>query len=560
MPEMTGAQAMFEMMVREGARYVFGNPGTTELPLMDLFAEREDLTYILALHEDSALGVAMGYAEATRKPAVVNLHTAPGLAHALGNLYNARRAGTPLVVTAGQQDTRVMIEEPLLYGDMVEQARQYTKWAWETRHPSEVPVAMSRAFRIASTPPTGPVFVSLPVDVMERRGMMELPRQTTIASRSRPDTGSIEEAAQILAHATDPAIIAGDGCARAAAVPAVVKLAETVGARVYSEPLNALLDFPTNHPLYCGPLFANAKQVQEQLRNADVILIIGVNVLTPLVNTGERMLPPRARLIQIDGDARELGKNYPAEVAILADPSLAVEDLTRALIPVLTGALSLAVVRRRHVVLSEVADARGKLSSMAMPSSDNGPMSPAFVAREMRAAAAKDAILVDESVTSTAFVRTIFQIEQADSYFYAKGGSLGLAVPQAIGVKLALPNRQVLCAVGDGSALYSIQALWTAARYKLAVVFIVFNNASYMILKGGLLAMKGASAKKGVFTGMDLTEPTIDFVTLANSMGVAARRVEHESELRPALDWALNEHVPTLLDVAISRDVRSVLR
>jgi len=178
----------------------------------------------------------------------------------------------------------------------------------------------------------------------------------------------------------------------------------------------------------------------------------------------------------------------------------------------------------------------------------------------MRAAAAKDAVLVDESVTSTAFVRTIFDIEQPNSYFYAKGGSLGLGLAEAIGVKLAMPERQVLCAVGDGSAMYSIQALWTAAHYKLAVVFVVLNNTSYMILKGGLLAMKGSSAKKGVFTGMDLIEPAIDFVKLAESLGVSARSVARPSELRPALDWALAENGPVLLDVSINRDVRSVLR
>lgn len=560
MPEMTGAQAMFEMMVREGVRYVFGNPGTTELPLMDLFAERGDLTYILSLHEDSALGMAVGYAEATGRPAVVNLHTAPGLAHGLGNLYNAKRAGTPLVVTAGQQDTRVMIEEPLLYGDMVDQVRQYTKWAWEVRQASEVAAAMSRAFRIARTPPTGPVFLSLPVDVMERSAMIDLPPHTAVAARTRPEPGSIEAAASILTKASSPAIISGDGVARAGAVAAVVKLAEAVGARVYSEPLNSLLDFPTNHPLYCGPLFANAKQVQEQLRSADLILLIGVNILTPLVNTGEKMLPARAKIIQIDADPRELGKNYPAEAAIMADPLFAVEELIETITPMLTGSYSLEVIRRRHVVLSEVADARGKFSAAATSASGDGTMTPAFVAREMRAAAAKDAVLVDESVTSTAFVRTIFDLEQPNSYFYAKGGSLGLGLPEAVGVKLAMPERQVLCAVGDGSALYSIQALWTAAHYKLAVVFVVFNNTSYMILKGGLLAMKGSSAKKGVFTGMDLTEPAIDFVRLAESLGVSARSVSHASELRPALDWALAEGGPTLLDVTINRDVRSVLR
>jgi len=178
----------------------------------------------------------------------------------------------------------------------------------------------------------------------------------------------------------------------------------------------------------------------------------------------------------------------------------------------------------------------------------------------MREAAAPNAVLVDESVTSTAFVRTLFTLNEPGTFFYAKGGSLGLGLPEAVGVKLAKPDRQVICAVGDGTALYTIQGIWTAARYGLDVKFVVFNNASYMILKGGLVAMKGASAERGVFPGMDITEPEVDFVKLAESMGLAARRVTKAPDLRPALDWSLNEKGPTLLDVAILRDVRSVLR
>ncbi len=204
MAEMTGAEAMFEMMVRQGVRYVFGNPGTTELPLMDLFAARSEIEYILALHEDSALGMAAGYADATGRAAVINLHTNPGLAHALGNLYNAYRAGTPLVVTAGQQDTRAMIEEPLLTADMLELARQHTKWVWEARHASEIPAVMARAFQIAETPPTGPVFVSLPVDVMEERADITLPPATQIGARTRGDRASVERAAQILIEREKP--------------------------------------------------------------------------------------------------------------------------------------------------------------------------------------------------------------------------------------------------------------------------------------------------------------------------------------------------------------------
>jgi benzoylformate decarboxylase len=561
MPQMTGAEAMFEMLVQAGVRHIFGNPGTTELPLMDLFAARAEIGYILALHEDSAVGIAIGYAEATGRPAVVNLHTAPGLAHGLGNLYNAKRAGTPLIVTAGQQDTRAMIEEPLLYGNMIEVVRQYTKWAWEVRHAAEIPVAFARALKIAQTPPTGPVFLSLPVNAMEERADMNLPRVTDVAtSRPGPDSRSILSAATLLGSSANPIIIAGDGCARAGAVADVVQLAELVAARVYTEPLNSLMDFPTGHPLFGGPLFPNAKQTLSQLAGADVILVIGANILTPLVHTGEPMLPADARLIQIDIDEHELGKNYPAEVAIWSDPQKAVRQLIESFSTQFAAEMSRRLEARRGMIAARIAEGRAKFAEGSLAGPGDAAMSPGFVAREMRAVSAPDAIMVDESVTSTAFVRTFFELKDPGTYFYAKGGSLGLGVPEAVGVKLAHPDRQVLCAVGDGSALYSIQALWTAAHYRLAVVFVIFNNSSYMILKGGLMAMKGASAARGVFPGMDITDPEVDFVRLAESMGVPGQKVSRAAELRPALEWALGSGGPAVLDVAIARDVRSVLR
>ncbi|MFY9571110.1 MAG: thiamine pyrophosphate-binding protein, partial [Blastocatellia bacterium] len=408
MPEMTGAQAMFEFMVREGVRYVFGNPGTTELPLMDLFAARDEIKYILALHEDSALGIAAGYAEATGKPAVVNLHTNPGLAHALGNLYNVYRAGTPLIVTAGQQDTRSMIDEPLLYADMLELARQHTKWCWEVHHPAEIPKAMARAFKIAQTPPTGPVFLSLPVNVMEERADIELAPVTHIGSRVRGDLSKIKEAAALLASSKNPAIIAGDGCARSSALGELAKLAETIAARVHAEPLNSLLVFPTGHPLFAGPLFPNAKQTRGLLEGVDVILAIGVNNLAPLVYTGTQMIPDGVRMIQIDAGDHELGKTYPAEVAIVADPRSALEELIEALVPFTTSSAEM-ISRRREMITTHIAEARAKFVGHAVSAPAEGPMSPGYVAREMRLAAAHDAVLVDESVTSTAFVRTIFE-------------------------------------------------------------------------------------------------------------------------------------------------------
>ena len=561
MAQMTGAEAMFEFLVRQGVSYIFGNPGTTELPLMDLFAARDEISYVLSLHEDSSVGIAVGYAEASGRPAVVNLHTLPGVAHGLGNLYNAGRAGTPLIVTAGQQDTRAMITEPLLYGDMLQIVRNYTKWAWEVHSAAEIPVAFARAFKIAATPPTGPVFISLPVDAMEERADIEFPAVTDLAFvRLQPDSTSVEKAAAVLAKAANPVIIAGDGCARCHSVPDVVTLAETLGARVYTEPLNSLLDFPSAHPLFAGPLFPNAKAVNAQLDGADVVIVLGANLLTPLVHTGDRMIPGSAKVVQIDVDDHELGKNYPAEVAIWADIQIGVSALVRMLAGLLAGTAGELARKRRQMVAAKIAEVKAGFAESASTAPADGPLSPGYVARELRSATRPDAIVVDEAVTSTGFVRTLFELKEPDSYFFAKGGSLGLGVPEAVGVKLAHPDRQVICAVGDGAALYSIQALWTAANMRLGVVFVVFNNTGYSILKGGLLAMKGESARRQVFPGMDMTDPEVDFVKIAESLGVAAQKIVRPSELRPAIEWALAAGGPALLDVRITRDVKSLLR
>jgi benzoylformate decarboxylase len=559
MPEMTGAEAMYEFLVRQGVKYIFGNPGTTELPLMDQFAARSQIEYVLALHEDSALAMAAGYAEAMGQPAVVNLHTNPGLAHALGNLYNVYRAGTPLIVTAGQQDTRAMIDEPLLWADMVELARQHTKWAWEVKRVEEIPVALARAFKIARTAPTGPVFLSLPVDLMEGKADLDLPPVVNIGPRVRGDRMMIEAAARLLLEARNPAIIAGDGAARSGAVPAIVQLAQTIAARVHSEPLNALLTFPTNHALYAGPLFPNAKQTAALLEGVDLVLTIGVNNLAPLVYTGQRLIPRAARLVQVSDDFNQLGKNYPCEIAILGDPQTVVQELTDSLRPMIAQATE-PLAKRRETIQSRIAETRRAFLKNAESLAPDGAMTPANVALEMRRVAPPNTVLVDESVTSTAFVRTLFTLDEPGTFYYSKAGSLGLALPQAIGVKLALNDRPVICSVGDGTAMYTIQGLWSAARYNLAIVYVVFNNASYMILKGGLLAAGGASARRGVFPGMDITDPQIDFVRLAESMGVAARRAATKDDLRNALEWAFAESGPTLIDAVISAEVRSVLR
>jgi benzoylformate decarboxylase len=392
------------------------------------------------------------------------------------------------------------------------------------------------------------------VNFLQQRVETELPPVTRISPRLRGDPVMIEEAALLLASAQNPAIIVGDGCARSGAVGEIVSLAETLAARVHTEPTNSLLVFPTGHPLCDWPLFPSAEQTRPLLEDVDVLLVVGVSTLAPLVYTGTRMIAAGVRIIQIDVNDHEIGKNYPAEIAIHADPRSAIQELLDALPPLLRGMTSTGLRSRRESTAARIAGQRAKLLEQASVAPHAGAMSPAYVAHEMRKAADGSAVLVDESVTATAYVRTIFKLNEPNSYFYAKGGSLGLGLPAAIGVKLALPERQVICAVGDGSALYSIQALWTAAHYNVAVVFVVFNNASYKVLKDRLAVMQGASMRRGVFTGIEITAPEVEFVALAQSMGLVARRVSCGPELRPALDWALGQKGPALLDVATTRD------
>src|SRR5262249_30143449 len=345
-----------------------------------------------------------------------------GLAHALGNLYNAYRAGTPLIVTAGQQDTRSMIDEPLLFADMVELARQHTKWAWEVKNAAEVPVALARAFKIAQTAATGPVFLSIPVDVLEARAMMEIPPVVEIGKRMRGDLKAIEEAARILAQSRNPCIISGDGVARSGAVRAVVRLAESIAARAHSEPLNSLLTFPTDHSLYAGPLFPNAKQTSGLLEGVDVVLTIGVNNIAPLVYTGTRLIPDGTTLIQIDSDPRELAKNYPCRVAIQGDPLSVVEEITRLLQSEISSAEGAhqQIDARRIALEAHIADTGRRFVAVAALVCTGVPMTPGYVALQLREAAPHNTILVDESVTSTAFVRTLFTLNEPGTFFYAK--------------------------------------------------------------------------------------------------------------------------------------------
>ena len=555
---MNVAAVLMEILKSTGVRYLFGNPGTTELPFLDALPD-SSLEYVLGLQEATAVAAADGYAQASGQVGIVNVHVAPGLANSLSILHNAARSKSPVVVTAGQQDTRFLMHEPILAADLARMAEQFTKWSHEVRRPEDAPVALRRALKVALTPPTGPVFLSMPMDLMgpavDDTGAAPPP----VAAKSRPEPGAILHAAELLASAANPIIIAGDGVARAGAMAELTALAELLGARVHGEPVYRRTSFPGNHALWRGGLFPSPAGVRRALEECDALLIVGANVFTWFLHTEGTPFPRGLRVVQIDDDSWEIGRSYPVTLGIAADPKAALAELAGALRNKLTEK-DRAVAAAR---VEKIGDARGEMvkrvSAAARSEAERVPIGQAHLMHTLASLLPADAIVVDESATSLPFVLRYMPFAMPGSFFGGKTGTLGWGMGAAIGVQLGSPGRKVVATIGDGSVMYAPQALWTAAHYRLPITYVVPNNSSYAILKSGMLSLDLASAKRGIYPGMDLVSPEIDYAGLARSLGVRAERVEKPGELRDVLAACLAGPGPSLVDVAIDRGFKPML-
>ena len=543
-----GSDILLEALADEGVRHVFGNPGTTELPLVDALAGGEDAPrYVLALQEATAVGAADGYARLTRRPAFVNLHTVAGLANGLGNLQNAVGAGTPLVITAGQADRRHLIGEPLLSGDLVGLARTLVKWSHEVRTLGELGTAVRRAFRIAAAPPTGAVFLGLPMDILAEVGEATLPPRSEIDDSPLP--GSLGELADLLAEAERPAIVAGNDLAWTEGLQAAAELAELLGAPVHGQPLNSLLVFPPSHPLWRGPLPLDAAGIGEAIGAYDRVLVLGANAFLVYPYTSDVTVPAGTELLQVHRDPAQLARTHALRLGVLGDPARAAAELVR----LLDGRV--AAERRERALAEGQAWREGmatRLLEQVAKGSESTPLAPAAAVFAVMSRLPDDAILVDEAITASLFTRAFHRGTDPASYLWSGAGALGWGMPASVGAQLGAPGRTVCCIVGDGSTMYAPQALWTAARYGLNVLTVVLDNSEYRILKRGLDLMEGESAKTQRYVGMDLGDPGLDFVSLARSMGVEGRTVAGADELGDAVEEALRAGAPRLVHVRVS--------
>jgi benzoylformate decarboxylase len=556
LPVISGKRAFLELLKQEGVEVLFGNPGTTELPLMDALAVDNDMRYVLGLQEAVVMAMADGYAQASGKLAVVNLHVTPGLGNAMGMLYDAQKAGSPILVTAGQHDQDFNQTEPILYADLPPIARPLVKWSSEVHRLQDLPLLVHRAAKTALAPPTGPVFLSLPGDILKNEADLDLMAPTRVAPNVRGDRAAIEAAATILAQAKRPVIMAGDAVSQSRAHAELVALAELIGAPVYAELIANSASFPSSHPLFRGAMARSQAAMRKIFDQHDVLFSVGADLFALSLPSDVSPISPDLRMIHLDIDPWELGKNYPAEVAILGDPKGTLPDLTTAIRETMSsGALGAARDRLKTASDATLAELE-KLRARARELAGETPVQPLALINAIGEILPKDAVVIDETVSSSTGLRQLVKSDDPQSFFGLRGGGIGWGLPASLGVKIALPDRPVIALVGDGSAMYTCQALWTAARYKIGVVFVIFNNTSYRILKQRLFAQRGYAAQMDTYVGMELNDPAIDFVGLARALGLPAERANTVHDATDLIARGLADGKPVLIDVGLAREFK----
>jgi benzoylformate decarboxylase len=563
----TGIHAMLDLLAAFGVRHIFGNPGTTEMPLNDALVGDRRFQYVLGLQEVPVMAMADGYAMASGSLGVVNLHISCGLGNAMGMLYNAFREGTPLLVTAGQQDRRLMFEEPILYGQMVEVARPWTKWACEVNRVQDLPIAVRRAVQMAMTPPTGPVFLSLPIDVqMESAEGLDMSPVRLPDPRFSPPQQSIQRAAEVLVAARSPAILAGSRVTDRSAMKELVWVAEQLGAPVITESgtTHGRMAFPADHPLNGGGLPLWSPEVRKRLAEHDALLIVGMDVFRQYIYAEPaRPIPEHIKLVQIDEDPWQIGKNYAVEVGVIAHPQPALLELDAEIERLLKPSAELRAQRdeRLERFIMAHSAARKKFQAKVDSQKDIRPLTPLGLMGTLAKVLPPDVAVIEEAVTTT---NTTFErlgvLKNTTGYFGHRGWALGWGLGVSIGVKMAWPERPVLALLGEGAAAYGIQGLWSAAKYKLPVVFVICNNAQYQILKICGQQLKLPEAESERFEGVDLTGPELDYLSLARGFGVEAHRITEPDELADRVQTAWKGDKPVLLDVPISRELQSRLQ
>ncbi len=537
-------------LMRElGMTTIFGNPGSTELPLFRDFPA--DFRYVLGLQESVVVGMADGYAQATGNAAVVNLHSAAGVGHAMGNIFTAYRNRTPMVITAGQQARSILPFEPFLFAsDAAKLPEPYVKWAVEPARGEDVPLAIARAYYLAMQEPCGPTFVSIPVDDWDRPS--EAIQARTVSRALQPDPALAEQIAAMLDRSERPVFVVGFGVDRNGAWDDVVALAERHQALVWASPMSSRCSFPERHPLFAGFLPPMREQIVKLLDGHDLIVALGAPVFTYHIEGFGPHVPAGAALVQIIDDPN-VAAWTPLGTALVCNVRLGVEAILKGR----PAAFAEAPAAKEGRPLPSSRPTRPVPRGRTAPprvNADDG-LTIAFLMQTLDEERPADSIVVEESPSSRKTMQAYLPIERPNSFFTCASGGLGHSMPASVGIALAESSRaplsgkpasrRVIGLFGDGSAMYSIQSLWTAADLKLPMTIVIVNNSGYAALAE---FTQHFNIKQLIGTKL----PGLDFVGLAKGMGCTGARVTRAQDLAGALREALASPTPYVLDVAVT--------
>jgi benzoylformate decarboxylase len=527
----TVREATVELLREKGMTTVFGNPGSTELPMLGSFPE--DFRYVLGLQEATAVGMADGFAQASGRPTMVNLHTAPGTGNGMGAICNAQANRSPVVVTAGQQSRSLMtLQANLTNRDAVRMPQALVKWSWEPPCAQDVPHAIARAIHTAALAPNGPVFVSIPMDDWDQevRTEDEVRRQTTrtVTDGDLPERETIEMLARRFTEAKNPAFVAGPDIDASGGWDAAVAFAEHTRTAVYATPATGggRLGFPEDHPLFQGILPPAVGPLGEALAAHDFVLAAGTSIFPYYPNIPGPLLAVGTELTAITSDPEEAAR-APMGDAIVADVALTLSALADAVWDI--------------EITHEPPDARPAPEAVE----ETDPMSPSTAVRALAEVFPEEGIVVLESPSATPALRNQLRLGKPGSYYFSAGGGLGFGMPASIGVQMARPDRPVVCVIGEGSAQYAVQSFWTAAAYKVPVTFLVLRNEEYAILKFFTMLEEIEGAP-----GLDL--PALETAAVAAGYGVNSRAVSDAEELRVELRSAMASEKPELIEVKVT--------
>jgi benzoylformate decarboxylase len=557
MAQKTGRFGLIEQLLADGITTMFGNPGTVEQGFLDSLESYPDFKYILTLQETIAVAMGDGYARATKKPTVVQLHSGVGLGNGIGMMYQAMRGHAPLVVIAGESGICYDAMDSQMAADLVAMAKPVTKWATRVVHPSSLLRVLRRAIKMAATPPTGPVFVCLPMDILDAPLEEDIVPTSFLETRVAPPDDEIARAAGFFAGARRPMIIMGDGIAISGAQDELARVAELLGAEVWGAD-SSEVNISYSHPQFKGQLGhmfgSSSSPITSQ---ADAVLICGTYVFPEVFPVFRDVFAKNAKVVHVDLNAYEIAKNFPVDLGFVSDPKATLAKLAEALDGILTNEQRKAASSRCEQMRNAQQKARASQLEGDKAARDHVPMHAASFMEELAGQVPDDVIVFDEALTCSPELTRYLPPTKPGHFFQTRGGSLGVGIPGALGVKVAHPDKTVIGFTGDGGSMYTIQALWTAAKYNIGAKFVICNNRSYKLLKLNVLQYwRERDIPEHEFpNSFDLAYPDMSFAKMAEGMGVPAVRVEKPDEVRAAIDKALAHDGPFLIDLVVSADV-----